>query len=105
MVGTVIGKYRIAGSLGRGATGIVYRAVDETLGREVAIKILSSEAAESDLMKRFRTEAAALAKLNHPGIATIYELFASGSELVMAMEFVAGQTLEQLSDRDGPLPP
>jgi serine/threonine-protein kinase len=105
MVGTVIGKYRIVGSLGRGATGVVYRAVDETLGRDVAIKILSSEVAESDLLKRFRTEATALAKLNHPGIATIYELFSSGSDLLMVMEFVAGQTLEQLSEREGPMTP
>jgi predicted Ser/Thr protein kinase len=105
MLGTVIGKYRIVGSLGRGATGVVYRAVDETLGREVAIKILSSEVAESDLLKRFRTEATALAKLNHHGIATIYELFSSGSDLLMVMEFVPGQTLEQLSDRESPMAP
>ena len=105
MVGTVIGKYRIVGSLGRGATGVVYRAVDETLGREVAIKILSSEVAESEVMKRFRTEATALAKLNHHGIATIYELFSSGSDLLMVMEFVPGQTLEHLSDREGPMAP
>ena len=105
MHGTIIGKYRIVGSLGRGATGVVYRAVDEMLGREVAIKILSSEAAESDSMKRFRAEATALAKLNHHGIATIYELFSSGSDLLMVMEFVPGQTLGQLSDREGPMVP
>jgi serine/threonine-protein kinase len=105
MLGTAIGKYRIVGSLGRGATGVVYRAVDETLGREVAIKILSSEVAESDLLKRFRSEATALARLNHHGIATIYELFSSGPDLVMVMELVAGQTLEQLSDREGPMAP
>jgi serine/threonine protein kinase len=103
MLGTAIGKYRIVGSLGRGATGVVYRAVDETLGREVAIKILSSDVAESDLLKRFRTEATALARLSHHGIATIYELFSSGPDLVMVMELVAGQTLEQLSDREGPM--
>jgi len=105
MQGTVIGKYRIVGSLGRGATGVVYRAVDETLGRQVAIKILVSEVADSDLMKRFRAEAAALAKLNHPGIATLYELFSSRSDLLMVMEFVPGQTLEQLSNREGPMSP
>ena len=105
MLGTVIGKYRIVGSLGRGATGVVYRAVDETLGREVAIKILSSEVAESDVLKRFRTEATALAKLNHPGIATIYELCSSGPDLLMVMEYVPGQTLEHLSDREGPMAP
>ena len=84
---------------------MVYRAVDETLGRQVAIKILTSEAAASDLMKRFRTEAAVLARLNHPGIASIYELFSSGPDLLMVMEFVSGQTLERLSSREGPMTP
>jgi len=105
MVGTVIGKYRLVGSLGRGATGVVYRAVDQTLGRDVAVKILSSEVAESELLKRFRAEATALAKLNHPGIATIYELFSAGPDLLMVMEFVPGQTLDHLSDREGPMAP
>src|SRR4030095_1433647 len=72
MRSTTLGKYRITGTLGRGATGIVYRAVDESLGREVAVKILNPSLAESETLKRFRAEAAVLAKLNHPGIATIY---------------------------------
>ena len=103
MPGTAVGKYRITGSLGRGASGIVYKAVDESLGRNVALKILNQALAESDKCKRFHNEAAVLASLNHPGIATIYDRFTSGTELVMVMELVRGETLEQLCDRVGPL--
>ena len=61
MTGTVVGKYRIVGQLGRGATGIVYRAVDETLDREVAIKILNPALAAPDVLRRFQAEATVLA--------------------------------------------
>jgi len=105
MIGTTVGKYRIIGQLGRGGTGMVYRAVDETLGREVAVKTLNGGLAETDILKRFRAEATILARLNHPEIATIYELFRSETELLMVKELVRGETLEQLSSRVGPLSP
>jgi serine/threonine-protein kinase len=104
MIGTTVGKYRIIGQLGRGGTGMVYRAMDETLGREVAVKTLNRSLAETDILKRFRAEATILARLNHPEIATIYELFRSETELLMVMELIRGETLEQLSSRLGPLP-
>jgi len=56
-------------------------------------------------MKRFRAEATTLAKLNHPEIATIYEIFRSDTDLLMVMELVRGETLDHLSQRSGPLPP
>ncbi len=105
MVGRTIGKYRIVGQLGRGGMGTVYKAMDETLDREVAIKVLNPELAETDIMKRFRAEATTLAKLNHPEIATIYELFRSETDLLMVMEFVRGETLDKLSERLGPMAP
>jgi serine/threonine-protein kinase len=105
MIGRTIGHYRILSQLGRGGSGIVYRAVDETLNREVAIKVLNPDAADPDAMKRFRAEATILAQLNHPGIATIYELFQSDTDLLMVMELVFGQTLDALSARQGPLLP
>jgi serine/threonine-protein kinase len=106
MLGTTVGKYRIVDTLGRGAMGIVYKAVDESLGREVALKILNRDLAEaeSEISKRFQTEAAVLASLNHPGIATIYDLVTSPTQILMVMELVRGETLEQLCDRVGPLP-
>ena len=105
MIGKTIGKYRIVGPLGRGGMGTVYKAVDETLDREVAIKVLNPELADTDIIKRFRAEANILARLNHPEIATIYELFRSDTELLMVMEFVRGETLDKLSERSGALQP
>jgi serine/threonine-protein kinase len=105
MIGQTIGKYRIVGQLGRGGMGTVYKAVDETLDREVAIKVLNPEVADAKIMTRFRAEATALARLNHPEIATIYELFRSETDLLMVMEFVRGETLDKISNRLGALPP
>ena len=105
MLGTIVGKYRIVGQLGRGATGIVYRAVDQSLNREVAVKILNPALADSEVLKRFKAEATVLASLNHPEIATLYDLFRTGTELLMVMELVRGETLEHLCERLGPLPP
>jgi serine/threonine protein kinase len=105
MIGRTIGKYRIVGHVGRGGAGIVYRAIDETLHREVAIKTLNPDLANTEVMKRFRAEATILAKLNHPHIATIYELFRSEADLLMVMELVRGETLDRLAQRLGPMPP
>ena len=104
MIGRTIGKYRIVGQLGRGGAGIVYKAVDETLNRDVAIKTLNPDLANTEVMKRFRAEATILAKLNHPQIATIYELFHAETDLLMVMEFVRGETLDKLLERLGPMP-
>ena len=105
MIGTTVGKYRIVDKLGRGGMGTVYKAVDQTLDREVAIKVLNPDLTDADVLKRFRGEAVTLARLNHPGIATIYELHHQEDELLMVMEFVRGETFHDLSDRLGPLAP
>jgi serine/threonine protein kinase len=105
MIGTTVGKYRVVEKLGRGGMGTVYKAVDETLDRDVAIKVLNPDLTDDAVLKRFRAEAVTLAKLNHPGIATIYELHHQGDDLLMVMEFVRGETLHDLSDRLGPLNP
>ena len=103
MVGKTLGKYRIVEKIGRGGMGIVYRGVDETLDRQVAIKAISPELVEEDLVRRFRAEAVTLARVNHPNIATVYELFRDDDRLLMVMELVRGQTFEQLIDRTGPM--
>lgn len=105
MIGTTVGKYRVLARLGRGGMGIVYKALDETLDREVAIKVLNPDVTDAELLKRFRAEAVSLARLNHPGIATIYELHRHNDDLLMVMEFVRGVTLQSLSERLGPLEP
>jgi serine/threonine-protein kinase len=104
MIPRTVGKYRFVERIGRGGMGTVYRAMDEALEREVAIKILNSEITEPETLKRFRAEALTLARLNHPGIATIYDLYQDRGELMMVMEFVHGETLQRLSERAGPMP-
>jgi serine/threonine-protein kinase len=101
MIGKTVGKYRIIERLGRGGMGTVYKAVDETLDREVAIKVLNADLGDTDILKRFRAEAVTLARLNHPGIATLYELYRDDDDLLMVMEFVRGETLHELSERLG----
>jgi len=105
MVGKTVGKYRILERVGRGGMGTVYRAIDETLDRYVAVKVLNADFGDADLLKRFRAEALTLARLNHPGIATIYELHRQDDQLMMVMEFVRGETFHQLAERVGPLDP
>jgi len=104
MVGQTIGKYRVVSKLGRGGMGTVYKAVDETLGREVAIKCLNPDLGDPEVLKRFRAEAVTLARLNHPSIATLFELTEHEGELLMVMEFVRGETFDKVSLRSGPMP-
>ena len=103
MIGKTVGKYRIVERLGRGGMGTVYKAIDETLDREVAIKVLNADLGDTDILKRFRAEAVTLARLNHPGIATLYELYRDDNDLLMVMEFVRGETVHELSERLGAL--
>ena len=71
-VGQILGHYRVVEQIGAGGMGVVYRALDERLDRNVALKVLPPGAlADENARKRFRKEALALAKMNHPNIATI----------------------------------
>ncbi len=103
MVGQHIGKYHVTERIGRGGMGTVYRAVDETLHRDVAIKVLNTELNDPSVARRFRAEAVTVARLNHPGLATIYELVQHEGQWLMVMEFVRGETLEHLAGRVGAL--
>ena len=104
IVGTRFGSYEVAGSLGAGGMGEVYRARDTTLEREVAIKVLpESFANDANRVARFDQEAKTLASLNHPNIAQIYGLERSAGATALVMELVEGPTL---ADRiaQGPIP-
>lgn len=103
LVGQRIGHYRVDELIGRGGMASVYRGHDEMLSREVALKVLNPDADHS--VERFRTEALALARIGHPGIAAVYQLLQHDDHLVMAMELVRGETLHQLCARDGAQPP
>lgn len=105
MIGTTVGPYRFVQRLGDGGMGTVYRATDEMLGRDVAIKVLRADLEEQPaLIERFRQEAMALARLSHPGIATLHGLQPHGASFLMVMEFVPGETLDTHLRRHGRLP-
>jgi serine/threonine protein kinase len=94
--GTQLGPYLIEALLGAGGMGEVYRARDSRLERVAAVKVLlPAIAGQADFRKRFLREARAVASLNHPGIAVIYEAGESLDRLYLAMEHVAGRTLKQ----------
>ncbi|HSS43897.1 MAG TPA: protein kinase [Thermoanaerobaculia bacterium] len=102
--GTRLGPYEVLGPLGAGGMGEVYRARDDRLGREVAIKVLPSElSSDSSRLKRFEKEARSASALNHPNIVTIYDIGTSDSISWIAMERVDGKTLRELLF-SGPLP-
>jgi serine/threonine-protein kinase len=99
-----IGKYRIIELVGEGAMGVVYRAHDSVLDRNVAIKVMNeSIARQDDLRKRFLREAQAAASLQHPNIVCIYDLGESDGHLFIAMEFIQGVDLERLIELGEPL--
>ncbi len=102
--GTSFLHYRLAEKIGEGAMGVVWRATDTTLDREVAIKILPAEfAVDAERLARFEREAKALASLNHPNIAAVYGFHEAQGVRFLAMELVAGEDLSQRISR-GPLP-
>ena len=97
---TLGGMYRILHEISRGAMGVVYRAEDLGLGRPVAIKVLRSDlASRSDLLARFRAEAALLASLHHPNLVQVHSLGSEGGEVFFVMELVEGEPLSVLMKR------
>lgn len=105
LLGSVVGGYRILEIVGEGGMGTVCRAVDVLLEREVALKLLRPELTDQpDLVARFRTEAVALARLNHPHIVTVHHLFRDGEQYFMVLEFVRGETIDKLIARCAPIP-
>ncbi|MGK0485205.1 MAG: tetratricopeptide (TPR) repeat protein [Myxococcota bacterium] len=100
------GRYQITGELGRGGMGIVYKAQDTALDRIVAYKVLPDMLAENPLaLKNFMREAKAAAKLNHPGIVTVFDTGEQDGRYYIAMEYVDGTTLKEILRRRGVISP
>ena len=94
MIDTVFAHYRVQAKLGEGGMGVVYRARDSKLNRDVAMKVLPAAfALDAERLARFTREAQALASLNHPNIATIYGIEESNGVRALVMELVEGEDL------------
>ena len=104
MIGTKLSdRYEILGELGRGGMGVVYRARDPLLSREVAVKLIPPTLLTPDTEERFRREAQLVAQMDHAGIVSIYDLGNHEGSLFFVMPVVQGTTLRALL-REGPLP-
>ncbi len=89
-----LGHYQLRDCIGRGGMGLVYRARDTRLERDVAIKCLRTELFEAHYIERFKREALLLAKLNHPNIVQIYDFIEAPEQVALVMELVDGQNLQ-----------
>jgi eukaryotic-like serine/threonine-protein kinase len=104
MVGKTLGHYRILEKIGAGGMGVVYRARDERLDRDVALKVLpGGTLADEASRKRFRREALSLSKLNHPNIETVHDFDTQQGVDFLVMEYIAGESLD-VKVASGPLP-
>jgi serine/threonine protein kinase len=100
LIGTMLGSYRILASVGQGGMARVYKAYQENLDREVAIKVLPPwYAADSNFVERFNLEARLVARLSHPNIVTVHDASEQNGHLYIVMQLVSGGTLKHRLDQ------
>jgi eukaryotic-like serine/threonine-protein kinase len=106
-IGTILGgRYRLVELLGQGGMATIYRARDNQLERDVAVKVLRPEyGADPDFIDRFRHEAQAAASLNHPGIVGVHDYGTDPAGPYIVMELIEGEDLSTIIRRTGALPP
>lgn len=107
MIGRLLGnRYLIQERIGEGGMAVVYRAQDQRLRREVAVKVLREPyASDPEFVRRFRQEAHAAASLSHPHVAAVYDVGSDGDVDYIVMELLPGRTLRDVLREQGPLPP
>src|ERR1700758_531464 len=104
--GTLGSRYTLVDMLGAGGMATVWRARDEVLGREVAVKVLSPQyAADPGFLARFEREARHAAAVSHPRLVAVFDCGVDGSMPFLVMELVTGRTLRQVLDEAGTLRP
>jgi eukaryotic-like serine/threonine-protein kinase len=100
------GRYQVIERVGSGGMAEVYRARDELLGRDVAVKVLSERfSRDNSFVERFRREAQSAANLNHPNIVSLYDYGSDGSTYFIVMEYIDGRSLGDIVYQEGPLMP
>jgi len=105
LIGRKLGAYLLLREVGRGGMGVVYLAHDESLQRDVAVKVLQQRlASDPEFERRFVREARSSAKLDHPNVVPVYTAGRDGDVLYMAMPFIKGRTLDALMKERGRLP-
>ncbi|MEO8493917.1 MAG: protein kinase [Planctomycetota bacterium] len=102
--GQQLGQFLLEEFVGGGGMGAVFRAVDKTLDRIVAVKVVSNEQTDEDTLRRFRNEAQSAARLDHPNIARVYSVGEEGGWNYIVFEFIEGVNVRDLVVHKGPLP-
>ena len=96
-----IGEYIVNGKIGQGGIAEIYRAIQSSLNREVAIKILSKSLTDNEeIVRRFERESLVIAKLNHPNIVHVIDKGTTGGRYYFVMEYINGTSLRQVIDSD-----
>src|SRR2546423_15513961 len=104
--GRLFGQYELSGVAGRGGMGVVSRARQLRLERDVALKVISSEIADGpDFRARFARESRLAAAIDHPHVVSVYDAGEDDGELYIAMQWIEGSDLRKLLDEGGELPP
>ncbi|MEM8910427.1 MAG: serine/threonine-protein kinase [Planctomycetota bacterium] len=101
--GRSLNHFRLIDQIGGGGMGAVFRARDEQLGREVAVKVVPFAGGDPDLQRRFRNEAQSAARLDHPLIARVFEVGSDGPWHYIVFEYVDGHNVREMVQRDGPI--
>ncbi|HTJ42543.1 MAG TPA: serine/threonine-protein kinase [Kofleriaceae bacterium] len=101
----VDGRYKVTDMVGRGGMGVVYKVEHQRMGKIAAMKVLHPDLADdTEVIRRFEHEAAAVSRLNHPNTVQVFDFGQANGALYLIMEYVRGQDLGAIIDRDGPLP-